>query len=357
MRARSDAELMSTNAAWLGRVPKNWRYKRLKYVVVVEDRRIDGAAAEQPYVGLEHIESWSGRLSVPEDSTSAGIVNVYKSGDVLLGKLRPYLAKVHLADRDGVCTTEAIVLSCLPDILSGFLFYSLANAQAIENINSSTYGAKMPRANWEFIGEQIQPIPCHDEQRDIVTFLNRATARIDALVVKNRLLLELLEERRLAVITNAVTKGLDPNVRMKDSNIDWLGQIPRHWQVKSLRRIAKRIDVGIAEAATHAYADAGVPIIRTTNVRADRIDTDDIRFIDEEFAKKNSSKFLHAGDLLTVRTGVPGTTAVVPDKLDCSQCFTMLMWPAPGSADTELGVLMEPEVSHGKAEVYTRVQA
>ena len=112
---------------------------------------------------------------------------------------------------------------------------------------------------------------------------------------------------------------------MKHSGIPWFGHIPSHWEVTTLRRLAHRIDVGIAEAATHAYADSGVPIIRTTNVRADNIDMREVKFIEPWLAEKNKSKYLFSGDLLTVRTGAPGTTAVIPRRLDRSQCFTMLM--------------------------------
>jgi type I restriction enzyme S subunit len=150
------------------------------------------------------------------------------------------------------------------------------------------------------------------DQRAIAAFLDRETAKIDALVAKKERLIELLQEKRTALITRAVTRGLEPNASMKDSGVEWLGEIPAHWEVKNLKRISRRVDVGIAEAATHAYADEGVPIIRTTNVRANRLLTDDLLRIERWFADKNRSKYLLAGDLVTVRTGVPGTTAVIP---------------------------------------------
>jgi type I restriction enzyme S subunit len=171
---------------------------------------------------------------VPDDSASTGIVNAYRTGDVLLGKLRPYLAKVHEAQSGGICTTEALVLRCDGNLLPRFLFYSLVNPAAIDNINSSTYGAKMPRANWEFVGDQIQLIPPFDEQCAIISFLDRETGRTDGLIDKRRRLLELLEEKRLAITTQAVTKGLNPDVPMKDSGIPRLGQIPAHWDVAQL---------------------------------------------------------------------------------------------------------------------------
>jgi type I restriction enzyme, S subunit len=227
-------ELTNSGSAWFGRAPRDWSAKKLKYCAPAVDMRIDGADATMPYIGLEHIESWTGKLIHYKGSTSTGIVNVYRKDDILFAKLRPYLAKVHHAEADGVCSTEVLVLRCSLELLPRFVFYSLASTPAIENINSSTYGAKMPRANWEFVGDQYQLIPPINEQRAIASFLDHETTRIDALIEKKRHLLELLEEKRLAVITCAVTRGLDPLVPMKDSGIDWLGQIPSHWVIAQL---------------------------------------------------------------------------------------------------------------------------
>jgi len=112
---------------------------------------------------------------------------------------------------------------------------------------------------------------------------------------------------------------------MKESGVPWLGKIPAHWVVNKLRHISKRVDVGIAEAATHAYAESGVPIIRSTNVANNRLEPDQLLYVAPWFAEKNRSKYLWAGDLVTVRTGNAGVTAVVPARLHRSQCFTLLM--------------------------------
>jgi type I restriction enzyme S subunit len=138
-------------------------------------------------------------------------------------------------------------------------------------------------------------------------------------------MIKLLQEKRQALITQAVTKGLNPNVRMRDSGIEWLGGVPAHWAVGRLSYFAKRVDVGIAEAATHAYADEGVPLVRSMNIRPNNLDLGSLLFIKPWFAEKNRSKYLQAGDLLTVRTGNVGVTAVVPEELEGAQCFTQLM--------------------------------
>ena len=118
-----------------------------------------------------------------------------------------------------------------------FLFYFCLNDRFVKLVDSSAYGAKMPRANWDFIGNIVAPVPSNTEQRAIASFLDRETARIDSVIAKKRRLIELLKEKRTSLITQAVTKGLDPSVPMKDSGVEWLGEIPQDWDIVAIRRI------------------------------------------------------------------------------------------------------------------------
>lgn len=200
------------------------------------------------YLGLENIQSWTGKLvpntaaeiSEGEDSAS-GTANVFYAGDVLFGKLRPYLAKAHHADKGGVCSTELLVLKPKPDIHPRFLLYSMLSPDFIGQVDASTFGAKMPRANWEFIGSMKPPIPPYETQRLIADYLYRETARIDALVAEKEKMLTLLEEKRAVLISRAVTRGLNPDVPIKPSGLDWLGDIPAHWEIERAKNLfAKR---------------------------------------------------------------------------------------------------------------------
>ena len=118
----------------------------------------------------------------------------------------------------------------------------------------------------------------------------------------------------------------------KDSGVEWLGEIPTHWGSGALKRIAERVVVGIAEAATHAYSDAGIPILRATNIRAGAI-IGEILTVDPDYSDGRESKLIKAGDLITVRTGNAGVTALIPPELDCCQCFTMLITTLIKSVD------------------------
>src|SRR6266550_6178370 len=123
----------------------------------------------------------------------------------------------------------------------------------------------MPRVSSEQIGNLPVSLPPPAEQRAIAAFLDRETARINALIAKKERLIELLQEKRAALISHAVTKGLDTTVPMKDSGVEWLGEIPEHWEVLHLKRIAK-IRYGLGQPP--AQLDEGTPFIRATNMKS-----------------------------------------------------------------------------------------
>lgn len=228
-------EYKPSGVEWLGEVPVHWELKRLKFAAACINDKQDTLPEGLEYVAMEHIESWTGkRLETENGGTPESQTNRFRSGDVLFGKLRPYLAKAWLADRDGVCSAELLVLR-ERDLKPAYLRYWTLMRSFVEVVDGSTYGSKMPRASWDFIGNVLSLIPERDEQRAIAAFLDRETVLIDALIAKKQRLIELLAEKRTALISQAVTKGLNPDAPMKDSGVEWLGEIPAHWDVKRLK--------------------------------------------------------------------------------------------------------------------------
>jgi type I restriction enzyme S subunit len=256
---------------------RNAESRRLKHVVELQRVRatddVDG-----PYVGLENIESWTGRLATtpdapaPTDDDGGGGAessvgqsqsNSFQPGDILFGKLRPYLAKAWVAAFAGRCTTEALVMRAL-HMKPRFLLYVLLQPSFISLVDSSTYGSKMPRAEWAFIGSVSVPCPSTVNQQVIADFLDRETARIDALVAAKQRLLDLLAEKRKAIIATAITRGLDPKVKLRDSGVPWLGEIPAHWEIVPFRwyfRIGSGDFIATDEVASEPDAARVIPVI------------------------------------------------------------------------------------------------
>lgn len=261
MQPSTYPDLRDSNVPWIQSIPSHWTQKRLKFVVELVNQKQSVDQSDLPYIGLEHIESWTGRKIDGEISQSEGLASTYASGDVLFGKLRPYLAKIHLAGTPGLVSSEALVIRPSSDISSSFLKYYFLSRDFINTVDSSTYGSKMPRASWDYIGNLPLLIPSAQEQKAIVGFLDHKTAQIDALIAKKQSLLDKLAEQRTALISQAVTKGLDPSVPMKDSGVDWLGEIPAHWQCLPLRRLSHYVKTGTTPTGINElhFDDEGLP--------------------------------------------------------------------------------------------------
>lgn len=169
------------------------------------------------------------------------------------------------------------------------------------------------------------PLPPLSEQVSIAAFLDRETAKIDGLVEEQRRLIELLKEKRQAVISHAVTKGLDSSAPMKDSSVEPLGDVPAHWLVTRLKRVVPAVTVGIVVEPSKYYVEAGVPALRSLNVRPGRLSPEDLVFISEEANTLHSKSKLRAGDIVAVRTGQPGTAAIIPPEFDGTNCIDLII--------------------------------
>ena len=228
-------QYQDSGVAWLGEVPSHWEVKRLKFAIHYISDKTEAQFSDLRYFGLENIQSFTGKLLDEIELTSEGITHLFQKNDVLFGKLRPYLAKVYLAEQNGLVSTEALVFRSKENIQPKFLFYYCLSPEFIDAVNGTTFGSKMPRASWDDIGNFKIILPPLPEQTAIAAFLDCKLAQIDALISKQETLLAKLAEKRTALITHAVTRGLNPAAPLKPSGVAWLGEVPQHWEVKRLR--------------------------------------------------------------------------------------------------------------------------
>jgi type I restriction enzyme S subunit len=158
------------------------------------------------------------------------------------------------------------------------------------------------------------PFPPLPEQQAIANFLDYKTKQIDALINKKETLLEKLGEKRTAIISHAVTKGLDPNVPMKDSGVEWLGEIPEHWEKKRLKFVVSKIID--AEHKTALYDDNGdYLVVRTANVRTGELLLENAKFTNESVYKEWTVRAVpEQGDILFTREAPAGEACLVPEK-------------------------------------------
>ena len=247
------AATKDSGVQWLGDVPAHWGTQRLKSLVCNLSEQTVGRPKGTGYIALEHVESWTGRVTNEAAEPGDGQLKHFEAEDVLFGKLRPYLAKVVYAESPGVCVGEFFVLRARMGISPRYLAFVLRSKLAIDWISGSTFGARMPRADWTFVGDVSIPVPGPTEQTSIARFLDHATSRIDRYIRAKEKLIALLEEQQRTYIELAVTGQIEARTgrrfsTYKRSGLDWLGEMPEHWQlVRNGRVFAQRNESGHPE--------------------------------------------------------------------------------------------------------------
>ena len=239
-RFRRYPEYKESGVEWIGKIPAHWKIKKIKHVVTFVSEK-STPETDDIKISPENVESKTGKvLDFYSSYDSIGVK--FQVGDVLFNKIRVYLNKVVFAEYGGYSLGEMIVIRPSLEDIGKYLFYLMLSSRFIEYCNSISKGAKMPRTDvYDILNAQI-PITSYQEQTQIVNFLDRKTEQIDALIRLKERRIELLQAQRTALINQAVTKGLDPNVEMKPSEVEWIREIPVHWKISKVKHEFKSLD-------------------------------------------------------------------------------------------------------------------
>jgi type I restriction enzyme S subunit len=279
-------------------LPANWKHDRFKDIASLRNEKSTDANEEKDYLELEDIESGTGKILGWRNTLEVeSAVTVFKKGDILFGKLRPYLEKYYETEIDGKCTGE--ILAFKPERIFGrFLFYCLASRWFVQRCNALAYGAKMPRVNWTTQLAQFNfPLPPLPEQEHIASYLDTSCAAIDMAVQSKQSQIETLDELRKTAIHTAFAE-LDkyPIERVKD--------------------LTTKIGSGVTpDGGAANYLDSGVPLLRSQNVHFDGLYLDDVAYISEETHASMSNSRLQPKDVLLNITGASiGRCTFVPEN-------------------------------------------
>jgi type I restriction enzyme, S subunit len=314
---------------WLGTIPEHWNGSPLKPLAPTVQRGkspdyveeggipvINQACIYWEGLRLENVKYDSGKdRNDGKGRLFPGDVLVNSTGTGTLGRASVFRhEETHLADGH-VTVVRVDQTAELPEyffyllqtpIYQGFIYAAL--------VSGSTNQIELSRESFRATPTIVPPI---NEQARIVRFLDRETAKIDALVAKKERLIELLQEKRAALITRAVTKGFDPNVPMKDSDIEWLGEIPAHWEVRRIKFFTTYVTSGSRGWAEY-YSDDGAIFLRIGNLTRTGIDLDltDVQRVTPPSGAEGERTRVRANDVLISITAYIGSVAVVDDKLD-----------------------------------------
>jgi type I restriction enzyme, S subunit len=325
---------------WLGEIPAHWEVKRLKTVASVQLSNVDkktlaGQEAVRlcNYVDVYYNERITSALDFMAATATPEQVRRFslRAGDVLITKDSESWTDIAVSavvteDLSGVlCGYHLAHISPEPACHGPFLARAFAAIGPRDQFQIAANGITRFGLGGDAIRTGLFAMPPEPEQRAIAAFLDRETAKIDALVAKKERLIELLQEKRAALITRAVTKGLPstgsgqatPNVPMKDSGVEWLGKIPAHWEVMRLLRLTppeRPIMYGIVLPGPNV--EDGVPIVKGGDVSSERLRVDRLSRTTFEIESGYARSRLRGGDLVYAIRGSIGEVATVPDELE-----------------------------------------
>ncbi|MCA1019331.1 restriction endonuclease subunit S [Bacillus stratosphericus] len=319
-------ELKDSGVEWIGKIPANWSIEKIKYTTYVKGRigwqglKSDEFTDEGPYLvtGKDFIGknvNWESCHHISSERYHEAPPIQLKENDLLITK-------------DGTIGKTAIVRD-MPDkaILNSGIFvtrsakyevdfmYWMLNSQVFDKyIKFFETGSTIKHLYQETFENFSYPLPTRIEQKRINLFLNRKIKLVDEVIKNKGNMMTLLEKQRQSIITEAVTKGLNPNVKMKDSGVEWIGEIPEHWKVKKIKHFATHVGSGkTPSGGSEVYLDEGVPFLRSLNVHFDGIRLKDLAFISEDTNAEMKSSQVQPLDILLNITGASiGRTAIVP---------------------------------------------
>ena len=315
---------------FFGSLPQGWKVCRVEHVATHRPSRVSPDSISEESVSLYSIPSLQ-ETGEPEQASPDSIGSDKISlagGEILISRLNPRKGLVVQTPRvnDGRLLASSEFVPLDPrEIDARYLYFVLASnaftrllASAVQ---SATRSHQRVRPS-EVLKAEI-PIPQKSEQKAIADFLDRETDHIDSLIEKKGRLISLLEEKRSALVTRAVTTGLDPDVRMKNLGIEWMGEIPEHWEAVQIRRVCQ-VESGHTPTRSEPeyWQDGGIPWVSladTSRLREAEFVSQTEHQISEAGLTHSSARMLPSGSVLFTRDASVGLAAIAGTELTVSQ--------------------------------------
>jgi type I restriction enzyme, S subunit len=332
-------EYKPSGVEWLGDIPTEWNVRRLRFVAKLNPSKNEVALlprdTEVSFIPMEAVGD-NGTIDLRRTGTIGEVENGYtyfRDGDVVVAKITPCFENGKGAVVRGLLagigfgTTELTVARpLLRQSSAEYLHWVFTSAPFRTFGAASMYGAGgQKRIPDDFFRDFAIALPALHEQIIIAVFLSRETAKIDALIAEQGKLVALLKEKRRAVISHAVTKGLNPYTPTKPSGVQWLGDVPAHWGVLRISSLSTKITNGFVGPTRDVLADDGVRYLQSLHIKGNRILFDSPYFVRLEWSNAHRKSVLEAGDVLIVQTGDIGQVAVVTSEFAGCNCHALII--------------------------------
>ena len=288
---------------WIGEIPSHWEVKRLASYFT--ERRVKVSDKEYEPLSVTKLgvfPQWE-NVAKTNDGDNRKLV---KKGDFVINSRSDRKGSSGVADRDGSVSLINIVLKPRNTIRADFSNYLLKSYKFIEEYYRNGRGivADLWTTRYDEMKMIKLALPPLEEQTAIANYLDTATAKIDAAIAQQQKMIDLLNERKQIIINRAVTKGLNPNAKMKDSGVEWIGEVPEGWEVRRVKSITSKVGSGVTpRGGGETYVDKGVMFLRSQNIYFEGFKLDDVAFITDAVDASMSNTRVKVGDVLFNITG------------------------------------------------------
>lgn len=324
-----------SNVEWILEIPSHWDSKKLKFSCDLVSENINVESFQDKEVvhySIPNVQEFgTGKLELGEDIDSSK-VRLY-GGEVLLSKLNPRKSSVTIVENsEHLIVGSGEFLTFKPkEVSPRLLFYQFKNQSFTDYLNSCVESVTRShqRVSPEIVYTSRCVIPPTHEQLQIVQFLDTKTSLIDSLIEKTEKKIEILKEQKTSLINHVVTKGLNPNVKMKDSGVEWIGDIPNGWEISRMDFLFNLFGrLGWKSLKSEEYVDDGYIFLSTPNIKNKEIDFENVNYITEERYLESPEIMLEVGDVLLVKDG--STLGIVN---------IVKYLPSPSTVNSSIGVL------------------
>ncbi len=320
------AEYKDSGVDWLGSIPKGWKLKRIQELTSVINGYPFESSKFNPIKGMPLVRIRDIRHQKTEVCFDGAVPEfaIINDGDILIGMDGDFNVAKWTGGKAALNQRVACIRHEDP-VIQSFLYYLLPYNMKV--VNDLTYYTTVKHLSTNDILKTTFAIPCENELSSIVSFLDHETAQIDTLIDKQQNLIQLLKEKRQAVISHAVTKGLNPNARMKDSGVEWLGEVPEHWEFIKFDYVINA--VGDIDHYMPKSIDSGIPYVMTGDLRAlvSEIDFENCKQVAySDYVKLSRKIKASKDDIIFARYATIGTLSYVDidaDFLVSYSCVTI----------------------------------
>lgn len=304
-------EYKDSGELWLGEIPSHWGVKRLKACFTERNERYSrneslGILSVMKGIGVIPYED-KGNVgnNAKEDKTQ---YKVARKGDLVINSMNVIIGSLGITPKDGYISPAYYAFSPRTGIDERYYSYVLSLNSAQKNIRRFSKGImeiRLKISSSDFLSIPF-PVPPTAEQQAIAKYLDTSTARIDEAIAQQQKMIDLLNERKQIIINNAVTKGLNPSAPMKDSGVDWIGEIPEHWEIKKLKHVCQAFGrIGFRGYSTTDLVDEGEGCITLSpsNMRDGQMQYEKCTYLSWEKYEESPEIKIFNGDILFVKTG------------------------------------------------------